>query len=120
MSGPQPTLSLDAFREQARQLQRNRIAARENYQAHTAEEAQADHDYRVALAASFAKSKAQDLTAAQAEIQAGADAAPHKLKRDLARAKAKASLLRVEELEADKAVLRSIADWSRAIDGGLG
>jgi hypothetical protein len=121
VSAPQPTLSLDDFRRQSRVLQQKRIAAREDYEAHAQAEAQAEHDYRLIRSQAFAEAKAQEgTTAAQAEFQADADSAPNKLKRDLSRAKAKAALLRIEALEADRATLRSIAEWSRAIDGGLG
>ena len=114
---PQPTLSLDEFRRQSRTLQTNRTKAREEYEAHTVEEAQADHDYRVKRATAFASCKALGMTAGQAEIQADAEAAPLRLKRDLAKSKAKGSLLRIEELEADRATLRSIAEWSQRVDG---
>jgi hypothetical protein len=117
MSGPQPTLSLDEFRRQSRTLQTNRTKAREEYEAHTQEEAQAEHDYRVKRATEFARCVSLGMTAAQAGIQADAEAAPLKLKRDLAKSKAKGSLLRVEELEADRATLRSIAEWSQRIEG---
>lgn len=117
MSGPQPTLSLDEFRRQSNTLQYERITARVRYEEHAAEEAQADHDYRVKRATEFARCKSLGMTAGQAEIQADADAAPLKLKRDLAKSKAKGSLLRIEQLEADRATLRSIAEWSQRIEG---
>lgn len=117
MSAPSPTLSLDDFRAQARILQQARKQARANYEAYRQEEAEADRDYRIVKATALAEHRAAGMTGDQAKIQAEADCAPQKLKRDLANAKAKGALLRVEELEADKAVLRSIADWSQRIDG---
>ena len=68
------------------------------------------------LAQAFAKCKAGDATAAQAELQAHADASDAKHTRDLAKSMAKAALLRIEALEADRATLRSVAEWSQKID----
>lgn len=117
MTSPQPVLSLDEFRRQSRELQNHRSEARFDYERHTQEEAQAEHDYRVKRATEFARCKSLGMTAGQAEIQADAEAAPLKLKRDLAKSKAKGSLLRIEQLEADRATLRSIAEWSQRIEG---
>lgn len=117
MRSPQPTLSLDEFRAKSNGIQQARSSAREQYELHTEEEAQAEHDYRVKRATEFARCKSLGMTAGQAEIQADAEAAPLKLKRDLAKSKAKGSLLRIEQLEADRATLRSVAEWSQRIEG---
>lgn len=117
MSGPQPTLSLDEFRRQSRALHDARIAARRDYERYCEQEAEADRQYRTALATAFAECKAQEQTAAQAELEAHSRASDAKLKRDLAKSMAKSALLRIEQLEADRANLRSIAEWSQRIEG---
>lgn len=114
---PQPTLSLDEFRVKSNQIQQKRSEARRDYERYTEEEAEADRLYRQTLATAFAKAKASDQTAAQAEIQAHADASEAKLKRDLAKSLAKSALLRIEGLEADRATLRTVAEWSQRIEG---
>lgn len=124
----QPTLTLDAFREQSRKIQQARADARRDYERYAEAAADAERDYRRELATAFARAKAlpedptkAPKTAAQAEVQAHSDAAEAKHKRDLAQAMAKSCLLRIEALEADRATLRSVAQWSQAIDSiGVG
>ncbi len=114
---PRPTLTLDDFRAQSRTIHKARDEARINYENHAAEAAQAESEYRKKLAGAFAEAKRFDgVTAAQAELEAHAEASETRLKRDLAQSLAKSALLRIEALEADRATLRSIGDWSRAID----
>lgn len=117
MTSPQPVLSLDEFRRQSRALQEARTAARRDYERYAEEEAKADKQYRMTLAVAFAECKAKDLTAAQAEHEAHSRASDSKLKRDLAKTMAKSALLRIEQLEADRASLRSVAEWSQRIEG---
>ena len=115
---PQPTLSLDEFRRQSRVLQENRSKAREEYERHAQEEAQAEFEYRRAFAIAHTQAAAKGtLNAKGIEAEAVAQTAPLRLKRDLAKSLAKSSLLRINELEADRATLRSIAEWSQRVDG---
>lgn len=114
---PQPVLSLDEFRVKSNQLQQKRSDARRDYERYSQEEAEADRQYRMTLASAFAQCKANDMTAAQAEVEAHARASDAKLKRDLAKSMSKSALLRIEQLEADRATLRSIAEWSQRISG---
>lgn len=99
------------------QLQEARSAARRDYVRYSEEEAEADRQYRMTLASAFAQCKANDMTAAQAEVEAHARASDAKLKRDLAKSMSKSALLRIEQLEADRATLRVVADWSQRIEG---
>jgi hypothetical protein len=81
------------------------------------ERAQAEHDYRKALAVAFTKLRAKGKAQVEAEIEAKADAAGFALKRDMADAKAKGMQARLAELEGERASLRQLLDWSRAVDG---
>lgn len=117
MNSPQPVLSLDEFRVKANQMQKARSEARRDFERYAEQEAQADKAYRLSLATAFAQAKAKDMTAAQAEMEAHAMASDKKLERDLAKSMAKSALLRIEQLEADRATLRSVAEWSQRIEG---
>lgn len=110
------TLTLPEFRRKANAMQQARSEARRDYARYAEQEADQDRLYRQTLAQAFAKAKSGDATAAQAELQAHADAADFKHARDLAKAMAKAALLRIESLEADRATLRSVAEWSQKVD----
>lgn len=114
---PQPVMSLDEFRVKSNQLQTKRSEARRDFERYSQEEAEADRQYRMTLASAFAQCKANDMTAAQAEVEAHARASDAKLKRDLAKSMSKSALLRIEQLEADRATLRVVADWSQRIEG---
>ena len=118
MSNPRPHMDFDDIRRAAHMLGQKRRDARRDYERYMEQSADADRDYRKALAIAFAEWKAKDgVTAAQAEIAAHAAAADHKHKRDLSSALAKSCLLRIEELEADRAMLRQLGDWSQRIAG---
>ena len=114
-----PTLGLNELRAGAHKLSSERRQARRDYERYAEQAAEADRDYRRALASEFAKRRADGESATAAEIAAQAEASEHKLRRDIATSLAKSSLLKVEECERDSATLRSIADWSRQIDGNV-
>ena len=69
------------------------------------------------MAKSLTRSRSDGEPVGAAEIIARADAADAKHRRDIAASLAKASLLKIEELERDSATLRSISTWSMKIDG---
>src|SRR5690349_624059 len=113
MSQPQPTLTLDDYRAQSRQLHVARNDARRDYERYATEAAESEREYRQQLAIAFANAKREEgVTAAQAELEAHAQASEARLKRDLAQSLAKSALLRIEAIEADRATLRSIGEWS--------
>lgn len=121
MNQPQPTLTLDDYRTKSNAIHKARAEARRDFERYAEQEADAERLYRQQLAQAFAKAKASDATAAQAEIQAHSDASDARHTRDLAKAMAKAALLRIEALEADRATLRSVAEWSQKVDAvGVG
>jgi len=113
---PQPTLTLDEFRAKANAMQQARSDARRDYERYAEQEADADRTYRQTLAQAFATARAGDMTAAQSDVEAHSKASDAKHTRDLAKSMAKSALLRIEALEADRATLRSIAEWSQRID----
>jgi uncharacterized coiled-coil DUF342 family protein len=115
---PQPHMDFSEIRTAAHHLAQKRRDARRDYERYSEQAADAERDYRKRLAKAFAEAKsAGDVTAAQAELHAYAQAADHKHKRDLAQAMAKSCLLRIEELEADRAMLRQLGDWSQRMEG---
>lgn len=114
---PAPTLGLDELRRGARALTEKRREARRDYVRYCEQEADADRDYRRTMARSFTRLRSGGEPVGAAEIIARADAADAKHRRDIAASLAKASLLKIEELERDSATLRSISTWSMKIDG---
>ena len=114
MNGPQPVLGLQEFRDNAHKLGVARREARRDFERYSELEADAEREFRKTLAIAFAKAEG---TAAQREFIAQQEASDARHKRDLAKAMSKSALLRIEELEADRSILRDIGSWSRAIDG---
>ncbi len=114
----QPHFDMAEVRAAAHKLAESRREARRDYERYSEQTADAERDYRKRLAIAFAESKSRDVTAAQAELEAHAAAADHKHRRDLASSLAKSCLLRIEELEADRAMLRQLGDWSQRMEAG--
>lgn len=116
---PMPTLDLDAMRRKAADFNRARIAAREDYQRHASEEADAERDYRKHLAVRFTNLRTEGKGAGEAELLAKGedDVAELEHKRSLAKSKAKASLLRIEQIERAQTTLRDVYAASSRIDG---
>jgi hypothetical protein len=94
-----------------------RRKARQALQAALEERAEGEFNYRKALAVAFTKLRAKGKAQVEAEIEAKADAAGFALKRDMADASAKGMQARLAELEGERASLRQLVDWSRAVDG---
>lgn len=116
---PDPTLSLDELRRGARQITERRRDARRDYERYAKEEADADLEYRKTMAKAYTAARADGVTDRGAEILARDAAAEAKQRRDIAASLAKSALLRIEECEREAATLRSIAEWSQRIDGGV-
>jgi hypothetical protein len=107
---------MSEVRAAAHQLAQRRREARRDYERYTEQAADAERDYRKRLAQAFTTAKSKsDTTATQAELEAHAAAADHRHRRDIAQAMAKSALLRIDELEADRAMLRQLGDWSQRI-----
>jgi len=109
-------LSFEEIRSAAHDLAAMRRRARESYERHITEAADAEKEYRKRLAIAFASHRAHDKGAGEAETLAQGDVAEWRHKRDIAQGMAKADLLRIEELEADRAMLRQLGDWSKELE----
>ena len=90
-----------------------RRAAREQLVAHLQTKAQAELEYRKGMSVAFAQHRGAGKPVEESKIHAEADAADFKLRRDLADAEAKGASARLAELEAERASLRQLAEWSR-------
>lgn len=106
----------------ARALGEKRREARREYEHQSQVAADADRDYRKAFAVSFTRARVGNeetpgKSVGEAEAIAAAEAADAKHRRDIAQSLAKSALLRIEELEADRAMLRQLGDWSQRIEG---
>jgi hypothetical protein len=119
MSGPtitinrNPGITFEQAQRGYEQIKRERRKARETYRSHLRVKAQKNHDHAKAMALAFAKHRGEGKPVEESKILAKADAAHLELDRDLADAEAKAALAHLEELEASRASLRQMADWTR-------
>jgi septal ring factor EnvC (AmiA/AmiB activator) len=109
-------LSFDEIRGAARDLAENRRRARRDYQKHAEEASDGEREYRKRLAIALAQYRSEGKGAGESEILAQGDVADWRHRRDLAQAMARADLLRIEELEADRAMLRQLAEFSKELE----
>lgn len=109
-------LSFEEIRAAAHELAKRRRQARTDYVARSEEAADAEREYHKSKAIAFTKARANEKGVGESEILANADSADARHTRDVAHALAKAALLRIDELEADRAMLRQLADFSRELE----
>ena len=102
-----PALDLHAFREKARKLAQARQDARRDRERYAQQEAEAEHAYRKTLATVFAQQREKGEPVGASEIAARAAAADHAKTRDIAKSLVRSCDLRIEELEANRAMLRT-------------
>jgi hypothetical protein len=115
---PQPHLDFQEIRTAAHQLGQKRREARRDYERYADHAAEGERKYRKTLAIAFVEARAKEgVTAVQAELEAASRAADARYERDIAQSMAKSALLRIEELEADRAMLRQLGDWSQRMEG---
>ena len=114
---PDGTMDLQARRTADRTLAERRQEARRDYVRYAEQAADADAEYRRIKARTYAEERSHGNTSVGAEMEANAKAAEHKHRRDIAQSLAKASLLRVEEVERDSVSVRDIHSTSEKIDG---
>ena len=112
----EPHFDMSEVRHAARELAKRRREARRDYERYSEQAADAERDFRRELATGFAKAKSSGMSVGQAEIEAQGQAAEARHTRDLAQAMAKSALLRIDELEADRAMLRQLGDWSQRME----
>jgi len=114
---PEPTMNLQGRRDADRKLSELRREARKDFERHARAQADAERDYRKAMAASFAIAKSEGLSDKRAETEAKGQTADLRHKRDLAHALARSALLRIQELERDAVSVRDLHATSERIDG---
>lgn len=112
----EPHLSFSEIRSAAHDLAERRRQARADYEKRSREAADAERDYRKKLAIELTKFRSSEKGVGESEILANAEAADEKHRRDIAQSLAKAALLRIEELEADRAMLRQLGAWSQELE----
>lgn len=117
MSGNPTVMDLEQRRRADRSIAEDRRAARRDYVKHSEEAAKEDLAYRKTKAIKLVEYRAGGEPAGVAQIRAEADAAEHRMKRDIAASLAKASLLKVDEAEREATVVRDLHRTSERIDG---
>jgi len=100
-----------------RTLAQRRQEARRDYVRYAEQEADADREYAVTLAKTFATQRSNGESVGAAEIAAKAAAADHKHRRDISHSLAKAALLRIDETEREAVTVRDIHSSSERVDG---
>jgi hypothetical protein len=113
---PETHLSFEEIRAAAHDLAQRRRDARADYEDWVEKAANAENAFRKKLAIELAKFRASEKGVGESEILANAEAADERRQRDIAHGMAKAALLRIEELEADRAMLRQLGDWSKDLE----
>jgi hypothetical protein len=94
-------------------IKQDRVKAREEYRAALRKRANKAHDVTKGMALAFAKHRSEGKPVEESKILAKADVAGLQLEHDLADSEARSALARIEELEAGRATLRQLADWTR-------
>lgn len=111
------TMGLDERRRADRTLAERRQDARRDYVRYAQEAADADLDYRRTKARVYMEQRSEGNTSIGAELQANAVAGDARHRRDIAESLAKASLLRIQEVERESVTVRDIHSTSERIDG---
>jgi len=111
------TLDLAERRRLSRQNAMNRRQARIDFEKHVTAEAKAEREYKERKAIRYVEHRNNGDSSEGARIKAEGDVAELKQQRDLSKGMAKAALLRVDESEAERVVIRDLGDLSEAIDG---
>lgn len=111
-------LSFDEIRAAAHDLAGKRREARRDYERRAEEAAEAEKNFRRELAIQFTKCRSDDKGVGESEILANGheQVAGYRHKRDICQSLAKSALLRIEELEADRAMLRQLGAWSQELE----
>lgn len=111
-------LSFGEVQSAAHDLASQRRHARTVYEKRSREAADAEREYRKKLAIKFTTFRSQEKGVGESEILANGDPEVYEARhaRDIANGLAKAALLRIEELEADRAMLRQLGAWSQELE----
>jgi hypothetical protein len=109
-------LSFEEIRAAAHDLAENRRTARRDYERHATKVVEAERAFRQKRGRELAKFRAADKGFGESEILADAEAAGERAERDMEQVLAKVALLRIEELESDRAMLRQLGEWSKDLE----
>jgi hypothetical protein len=110
-------MDLTARRNAERKLAEIRRDARKDFVRYKEQAADADREYRRMKASVYAEQRSQGNTSVGAEIEANAQAADARHRRDIAESLAKAALLQFAACERDSVSIRDIHSTSERIDG---
>lgn len=108
---------MDEVRGLARKLAEKRRDGRRDFERYAEQAANAEQAYHKTKAIEFAKARSSGQGVKEAEILANGRSADERHRRDIAQSLAKSALLRIDELEADRAMLRQLGDWSQRMEG---
>lgn len=117
MNTPEPTMDLQGRRNADRKLAELRREARRDFERYAEQEADAERDYRKAMAVRFAEAKGEGLSDKRAETDAKGATADLRHRRDIAHSLAFSARMRIAELERDAVSVRDIHSTSERIDG---
>ena len=107
-------LDYESFRDGAKDLAKRRREARVLLEESVRRHADAEHDYRKARALAYVAIDGQ--TVAEREIKLDAQTAEHRQIRDVAKGMIDVAKELLEEIDAERASLHRLADWSVRID----
>lgn len=111
------TMDLNARRRADRTLAERRQEARRDFTRYAQEAADADLEYRKVKARVYMEQRAEGNTSVGAELVANSAAGEARHRRDIAGSLARASLLRVQEVERESVTVRDLHSTSERIDG---
>lgn len=111
------TMDLGDRRRADRMLAERRQEARRDYTRYAEEAENADLEYRKTKARVYMDQRAEGNTSVGAELVANAEAGEAKHRRGIAESLAKASLLRIQEVERESVTVRDLHATSERIDG---
>ena len=111
------TMDLAERRAADRSLSEQRGDARRDYVRYSEQEADADREYEVTRARVYMEKRHAGATDRESELACREAAADPKHRRDIAHSMARASLLRISEIERKSVTVRDLHATSERIDG---
>ncbi len=111
------TMDLQERRIADRKLAQQRQEARRDYVRYAEQAAKADDEYEQTRARVFLEHKSEGASDRAAELACRAEAASAKYRRDIAASLARASLLRIDEVEREAVTVRDLHASSERVEG---
>lgn len=112
----EPPLDLADFRTRRARIVKGKEEARREYEECAIAEAEAEHSYRKRKAIRLAHYRNEGKGVGEAETLAEGDVADFRKERDTQHVLAKAAMMRWEELEANRAMLKRESEMSEGIE----